>query len=209
MWQRFKEAWRQARVQAEQRLQAKYGAAANSSGISAATNPAVADYLEEVFATFPYTDEAKRWLRENVNLEAQDLHSTRGGGYWDPARNTVFLYTAQYEAAIHELAHAWWHERRLGQEDAMIEATIRLSDERDPRYARTQGLAYGYIHGIPEQNWAGMLVERNDWEMYAGLASGMMADIRLVPPYVRRFYDGMYLLLPDDAPSPAARAPHN
>jgi len=38
-----------------------------------------------------------------------------------------------------------------------------------------------------------MLVERNDWEMYAGLASGMMADVRLVP---------------DDAPSPAALAPH-
>jgi hypothetical protein len=210
MWQRFKEAWRQARVQAEQTLQAKYDAAANSSGISAATNPAVADYLEEVFATFPYTDEAKRWLREHIIFEVQDLRSTRGGGgYWDPGRNTVFLYTAQYEAAIHELAHAWWHERRLGQEDAMIEATIRLAEERDPRYARTQGLAYGYIHGIPQQNWAGMLVERNDWEMYAGLASGMMADIRLVPPYVRRFYDGMYLLLPDDAPSPAARAPHN
>lgn len=62
---------------------------------------------------------------------------------------------------------------------------------------------------VPEQNWAGMLVERNGWEMYAGLASGMLADIRLVPSYVRRFYDGMYLPLPDDAPSPAARAPHN
>src|SRR5260221_2745657 len=137
MWQRFKEAWRQAREQAEQRLQAKYGGATNSSGISAATNPAVAAYLEEAFATFPYTDEARLWLRENINFEVQDLRSTRGGGYWDPGRNTVFLYTAQYEAAIHELAHAWWHERRLGQEDAMIEATIRLSDERDPRYART------------------------------------------------------------------------
>jgi hypothetical protein len=41
------------------------------------------------------------------------------------------------------------------------------------------------------------------------MASGMMADLRLVPPYVRHFYDGMYLLLPDDAPSPAALAPHN
>jgi hypothetical protein len=178
MWQRFKEAWRQARVQAEQTLQAKYDAAANSSGISAATNPAVAAYLEEVFATFPYTDEAKRWLRENINFEAQDLRSTRGGGYWDPARNTVFLYTAQYEAAIHELAHAWWHERRLGQEDAMIEATIRLADERDPRYARTQGLAYGYIHGIPEQNWG--LHPRHPGAELGGDAGGAqrLGDVR-------------------------------
>jgi hypothetical protein len=48
-----------------------------------------------------------------------------------------------------------------------------------------------------------MLIERNDWEMYAGLASGMLADLRLVPPDVRAFYAGMYRLLPDDAPSPA------
>jgi hypothetical protein len=61
---------------------------------------------------------------------------------------------------------------------------------------------------VPNHNWAGMLVERNDWEMYAGLASGMMADLRLVPPYVRGFYEGMYRLLPEDAPSPAAQAPH-
>jgi hypothetical protein len=44
--------------------------------------------------------------------------------------------------------------------------------------------------------------------MYASMASGMMADLRLVPPYVRCFYDGMYALLPDDAPSPAASAKH-
>jgi hypothetical protein len=36
-----------------------------------------------------------------------------------------------------------------------------------------------------------------------------MADLRLAPPYVRAFYADMYLLLPDDAPSPAAVAPHN
>jgi hypothetical protein len=132
----------------------------------------------------------------------------RGGGYWDPGRNLVFLYTAQYEAAIHELAHAWWHTRRIGREDEMIQATIALSEERDPRYQRMRGLAYGYIHGIPEQNWAGMLVERNDWEMYAGLASGMMADTRLLPPYVRYLYDGLFILLPESAPSPAALARH-
>ncbi|MGZ3716268.1 MAG: hypothetical protein ACXVA4_12680 [Ktedonobacterales bacterium] len=180
----------------------------NPHGISAATNPAVAAYREEVFTVFPFTEGATRWLREEIGFEVQDLHGTRGGGYWYPDQRKVFLFTAQYEAAIHELAHAWWHDRRIGQEDAMMEATIALSSETDPRYARMAQLAYGYIHGIPEQNWAGMLVERNDWEMYAGIASGMMADLRLVPPYVRRFYEGLYRLLPDEAPSPAALAPH-
>jgi hypothetical protein len=193
-------AWQQLREQMEM---------AQRSPMLAAVNPAVAAFREEVLATFPYREEAKEWLRTMVDFEVEDLGSTRGGGFWYPDENKVFLYTAQYEAAIHELAHAWWHYRRIGQEEAMIETTIRLSQETDPRYQRTAKLAYEYIHGIPERQWAGMLVDRNDWEMYAGLASGMMADMRLIPPYVRPFYEGMYLLLPDDAPSPAAVAPHN
>ncbi|MGH2501663.1 MAG: hypothetical protein ACRDID_04010, partial [Ktedonobacterales bacterium] len=90
----------------------------------------------------------------------------------------------------------------------LIQATIALAADSEARYRRLQDLAYGYIHGIPAQGWAGLLAERNDWEMYAGLASGMMADIRLVPPYIRRFYLSLFTLLPDDAPSPAASAPH-
>jgi hypothetical protein len=48
------------------------------------------------------------------------------------------------------------------------------------------------VHGIPEQNWAGMLVERNDWEMFAGLASGTMGDMSKLPPYVRKLYAGLF-----------------
>jgi hypothetical protein len=198
MWQRIKDTWRQARDQAS-----KYGAS-----LSGATTDEEQAFLEEVFATFPFAEEGKQWLQAHIHFKVQDLATTRGGGYWDPSRDLVFLYTAQYEAAIHELAHAWWHPRRIGQEEAMMQATIRLSEESDPRYRRTQQLAYGYIYGIPEQHWGGMLVERNDWEMYAGLASGMMADLRLVPPYVRTFYEGLYTLLSDDAPSPAKQARH-
>lgn len=200
MRERWRAAWRRAKEIA--------AAAGSPSDISASSNPAVTAFRDEVLSRFPYTDEAREWLTTSIGFEVQDLDSTRGGGFWYPDQNKVFLFTAQYEAAIHELAHAWWHTRRIGQEDALIEATIRLSEEADPRYRRLQGLAYGYIHGIPEQNWAGMLVDRNDWEMYASMASGMMADLRLVPPYVRMFYAEMYRLLPDDAPSPAATAPH-
>jgi hypothetical protein len=169
---------------------------------------ATAAFLEEVLCTFPYTEEATHWLNTAIGFEVEDLSSVRGGGYWYPDRNQVFLFTGQYEAAIHELAHAWWHYRRAGREDALIEATIRLSRETDPRYGRLSGLAYGYIHGIPEQHWEGMLIDRNDSEMYASMASGMMADLRLVPSYVQEFYQDMYLVLPDDAPSPASVARH-
>ena len=182
--------------------------ARRSSAISAFANPAVAAFRDETLDRFPYTSAAKEWLRTEIGFEVADLASVRGGGYWLPDERKVYLFTAQYEAAIHELAHAWWHDRRIGQEDELIAATIALAQEADRRYARMQGLAHGYIHGIPAQGWPGMLVDRNDWEMYAGMASGMMADLRLVPPYVRRFYLGMYRLLPDAAPSPIESAPH-
>lgn len=204
MWRRLGAAWREAQERARERM-----AMAHSSDISAAANPAVAAYRDDVLRRFPYTDEARRWLSTAIGFEVQDLASTRGGGYWYPDRRTVFLFTAQYEAAIHELAHAWWEERRPRLKDALIEATVMLSEETDPRYQRMQRLTYGYINGIAEQNWPGMLVDRNDWEMYAGMASGMMADLRLVPPYIREFYAEMYELLPDDTPSPASLARHN
>lgn len=175
----------------------------------ASANPAVAAFRDDVLTRFPYTVTAREWFRAAIEFEVADLSSARGGGYWLPEQRKVFLFTAQYEAAIHELAHAWWHFRRLGQEEDMIQATITLAEEPDPRYRCLRDLADGYIHGIPAQGWAGMLVERNDWEMYAGLASGMMADLRLAPPYIRRFYLSMYTLLPDDFPSPAATAPHD
>ncbi len=174
----------------------------------ARNNPAVAAFREEVFTRFPYADDAKAWYHAEIDFAVEDLKSYRGGGFWVPDLRRVFLYTAQFEAAIHELAHAWWHDRRIGHEDEMMDITYVLAHETDPRYARMQGLARGYIYGIPAQNWAGMLVERNDWEMFAGLASGMMADMRLIPPYVRPFYEGMYTLLPESAPWPARVAPH-
>ncbi|MFI5268473.1 MAG: hypothetical protein ACHQ7M_13965, partial [Chloroflexota bacterium] len=117
-------------------------------------------FFDDVFRRFPYTDEAVEWLRRSVTFEVEDLNTTRGGGWWQPAEDKVFLYTAQYEAAIHELAHAWWHYRRIGVEDEFMSVVQRLADEPEPRWARMQQLASGYIYGIPEQNWAGMLVER-------------------------------------------------
>ena len=177
-------------------------------GPSATESPGVAAFLADVFTRFPFNPIATKWLRENIRFEVGNLNSSAGGGFWHPEENRIYLYTAQYEAAIHELAHAWWHTRRLGQEDALIGAVQRAASESDPTYARIANLARGYIYGIPEENFPGFLADRNDWEMYAGLASGCMADIRLLPPYLRSFYTGLFDLLPPDAPWPAAVAPH-
>jgi hypothetical protein len=157
-------------------------------------DPTALALRESLFARYPFTPEAADYLRRHSHIAVQDAHSVTGGGYWDPGRQLVFLNTAQDEAALHEHAHVWWHERRLlpGQADGMIDAVVRLSEEPDPRYAQTQRLAHDYVHGIAAQHWAGMLVERNDWEMFAGLASGTMGDMRLLPPYVRDFYVGLF-----------------
>lgn len=150
------------------------------------------EFVDSVMREHHFTEHARLWLHANVNLRVDDLQSTRGGGFWRPAIRQVHLFTAQHEAAVHELSHAWWHDRRHGREDEMIEAVVRLSVEKAPQYTATARLAHDYVHGIPEQGWAGMLVERNDWEMFAGLASGTMGDMSKLPPFVRRLYDGLF-----------------
>src|SRR5881227_142805 len=78
-------------------------------------------FADRVMREHHFTPEAQRWLRGHVKLRVDDLASTRGGGYWQPANNEVRLFTAQDEAAVHELAHAWWHDRRHSVKDEMIE----------------------------------------------------------------------------------------
>src|SRR4051812_42161945 len=73
-------------------------------------------FAEEVMREHHFTPGAQVWLHANVNLRVDDMGSTRGGGYWMPSTREVRLFTAQHEAAVHELSHAWWHDRRHGHE---------------------------------------------------------------------------------------------
>ena len=152
----------------------------------------------------PIQPTAWRWLQDyGVELVVRDGYSTRGGGAWWPGRKLVELLTVQEEAAIHELAHAWWQERRLVGTTAaeLMVACVKLSEETDPRYRRATELANHYVYGLRNQRdensptgwWMGMYVGLGaDWEIFAGLASGVMGDLRLLPPYVRRFYEGFF-----------------
>lgn len=150
------------------------------------------DFVRAVMRERHFTPEAQDWIEANVNLQVEDLSSTSGGGYWNPSSREVHLFTAQHEAAVHDLAHAWWHYRREKGKEEMIEATVRLSAEQDSRYGELARLAFGYVHGIPEQPWEGLLVTRNDWEMFAGIASGTMGDMSKLPQYARRLYSGLF-----------------
>ena len=183
------------------------------------------EFLDDLFDRFPFAGQAQDWLRQNVRFEMRDRASTSGGGTWHPDLSTVRLHTAQYEAAIHELAHALWDGRRRDRQvrDGLVSAVQRLAEDMDPRWERVRTLARHYVHGIaeqpgfehgmllPEREWGnggGPRGEWNDWEMFAGLASGCMADIRLLPPYLRRFYAGVFRELSPEAPSPENLAPH-
>jgi hypothetical protein len=167
----------------------------------------VVGWFEELFERHPFTATAKELFR-TLRLEAGDLSAEWGGGFWWGDQRLVQVRGAQDEAAIHELAHAFWHNEREKGANArdLMAAVTRLAEEPDPRYHQAHRLAHDYVHGIPSQPdpssptgyWRGMLVEENDWEMFAGLASGTMGDMRLLPPYVRRFYSGLFRIPEDE-----------
>jgi len=159
-------------------------------------------WFRDLFTRYDFTADAIRYF-ETLRLEAGDLSGEYGGGFWWGDRRLVQVRGAQDEAAVHELAHAFWHDAREVDDNArkMMDATVKLAEEPDPQYARAQGLAYHYVHGIPTQPdetsptgyWRGMLVEENDWEMCAGRASGVMGDMSLLPPYVRSLFGGLFV----------------
>ena len=172
-------------------------------GLTAMEAPdTVRSWFEDLFQRYHFTHQACEYFR-TLRLEAGDLSAEWGGGFWWGDRRLVQVRGCQDEAAIHELAHAFWHDAREEGTNArdLMDAVVQLADEPDPRYKRAQALAYDYVNGIPTQPdessptgyWRGMLVEENDWEMFAGLASGVMGDMRLLPPYVRRFFAGLFV----------------
>ena len=161
-------------------------------------------WLDDFLTRWPFTDAARRLFR-SIHFEAGDLSQEHGGGFWYPETRTVQVRGAQAEALIHELAHAYWEAARIGPgvKEELVAAVQRLAREHDPRYQRAATLAGHYIHGIetqpdpqsPTGYWQGMRQPDGtwmDWEMFAGLASGIMADLSLLPPYVRRFYEGLF-----------------
>lgn len=160
------------------------------------------EWFEDLFRRHPFTSEACEFFR-TLRLEVGDLSREWGGGFWWGDRNLVQVRGCQDEAALHELAHAFWHTRRTRGDAArdLMESISRLAEESDPRYRHAATLAGHYVHGIPTQPdpnsptgyWRGMLVDENDWEMFAGLASGIKGDLRQLPPYVRRFYRGLFV----------------
>lgn len=154
-------------------------------------------WFEELWQRQPFEAEAVAYFR-TLRLEIGTLDEPMGGGYWFGDRQLVMLRGIQDEAALHELAHAWWERRRSTQRDALMDVLRELGTHPPAGFPRAAELASVYCHGIKTQRddtsptgyWRGMLAEDNDHETFAGFCSGVMADANLLPPALRSFYSG-------------------
>ena len=166
--------------------------------------PDGAAFRDDVLARYPFTPGAVALLR-TVPFTVKNLAAPVGGGGWyGPDGRRIELEGIQDEAALHELAHAWadltgfYRERAADGPPWPIlhrpfrAAVHRAADEPDPRYGRIQFLAHQYEYGDPSIGFPGMF--ENDPERFAGLASGTMGDLTLMPPYLARWYDGLFML---------------
>jgi len=154
-------------------------------------------WFEDMWQRYGFEASAVEYFR-TLRLEIGSLDEPLGGGYWFGDRNLVLLRGMQDEAAVHELAHAFWERERPEQRDALMDVLRELGDRPPADYPRIAELADVYCHGIktqadpnsPTGYWRGMLAEDNDHETFAGFCSGVMADARLLPPRLRAFYTG-------------------
>jgi hypothetical protein len=157
----------------------------------------VRQWFEELFRRQPFDAEAIDYFR-GLRLEIGTLDEPMGGGYWFGDRRLVMLRGIQDEAAVHELAHAWWERRRVAERDALMAVLRDFGSHPPAGYPRVAELANVYCNGIKTQKdpnsptgyWRGMLAEDNDHETFAGFCSGVMADASQLPPTLRHFYAG-------------------
>lgn len=162
-----------------------------------------AAFRDDVLARYPFTNEARALLGA-VRFEVRNLREPVGGGGWyGPQARRIVLEGIQDEAAVHELAHAWadlagfYQEREPGGPPwptlhRPFRAAVRAAaDETDPRYGRVRHLARQYEYGDEAIGFPGM--GENDAERFAGLASGTMGDLRLMPPALAAWYADLFV----------------
>ncbi len=159
-------------------------------------------FRDHILETYPFTPEARTLLRDLPFAVKNLAEPVGGGGWYGPDGRRIELAGIQDEAAVHELAHAWadlagfYQQYQAGgpgwptMHYAFRDAVKRAANERDKRYQRVQFLAHQYEYGDPNIGFAGMF--ENDPERFAGLASGTMGDLRLMPPYLARWYADLF-----------------
>lgn len=159
-------------------------------------------FRQHIFEDYRFTAEACRLLT-STRLIIHNLREPVGGGGWyGPVENKIELQGIQDEAAVHEFAHAYadfsgfytewaddnphWPTRNSAFRAVVHQAAVA----NDARYPRISFICREYEFGNPQTGFAGMF--DNDPERFAGLASGCMGDLRLLPPILRPWYRGLF-----------------
>jgi hypothetical protein len=156
------------------------------------------EWFEGLWARHPFTPAAIAYFR-TLRLEVGTLDAPMGGGYWSGDRKLVMVRGTQDEAAVHELAHAWWEQHRGAQRETLMGLLRDYGEAPPERFPQIAELAHVYCHGIKTQKdpssptgyWRGMLAEDNDHETFAGFCSGVMGEASKLPPELRALYRGL------------------
>jgi len=178
------------------------------------------EFLRKLFLMGPFTEQAIDYFEEEIEVKFGP--EIEGGFYPGPTDFWVQLGNTKAETAIHELTHAWWEPRRGKRKEAFVKAVIRFAGEviepRSEGEMRVHNLAWTYVNGDPNDPsfHEGMKISKekakgydlafangtywNDHEMFAGLASGCMGDVRLLPYYLYQFYKDLFVRLPPEQP---------
>ena len=164
-------------------------------------------WCTDIMQQYNFREEVQRLLLKYCDFTIDDPWSTHGGGWcrfgYGENRTHVHLFTGQHEAAVHEMAHAWWFlleknpykpkrkDRLVGR---LIAYFLRHSDLPPRPFPIVRGLCRVYRYG--EGNWPGMwMPEQGRWnhdEVLAGLASGTMGNLDMYPYDLRRIYSLMF-----------------
>ena len=162
-------------------------------------------WSKDVMREYGFRDDAQSLLLDKCNFFIEDPFSTRGGGWcrfgYGGDRTTVYLYTGQPEAAVHEMAHAWWFlievnnaERKNLLISRLIAYLLHQSEQPLDSFATVRNLCRVYRYG--NEIWSGMWMSQyNRWnhdEIFAGLASGTMGNLTMYPYDLRRIYTQMF-----------------
>jgi Ser/Thr protein kinase RdoA (MazF antagonist) len=153
------------------------------------------EFVAFILPRYNFRKEAADLILDNCEFFLLDEMSTRGGGritYTTPC--FVTFDTSQHEAAVHELAHAWWYLRGATAADTeqqirrLLSAFLYEATQDGSEYALVRYLCRVYR----ECMWA---ADQNRWnhdEVFSGLASAVMGDLSLFPPDLRCIYAQMF-----------------
>ena len=137
-----------------------------------------------------YTPETRAMLANIAWYEGGvDIAASGGGAYW-PNSKDMAANRITDETMVHELAHAYY-DNVLTDPDmrkGFVQDLKRLAAETDPAYSWPATLAKDYY--LPA------IGDANAWdaggEQHGGLWSAVMGNIYQLPPYMWKYYSGMF-----------------